>query len=70
MIICPECGNVIGWNSYFSCYYCYNCGSHIERETRCNKCVNEIVCRANGTIWQVGKCSEYHRDAPDGGYYG
>lgn len=24
--ICPTCGNVAGWDSYFGCYRCPKCG--------------------------------------------
>lgn len=70
MIICPECGNAIGWDSYFGCYYCYNCEVCVEREKRCCRCTNELSCRANDNIYPLGRCERYHRDAPDGGYYG
>lgn len=36
----------------------------------CEKCVNEVQC-ALDDIWGDDKrCPGYHRDPPDGGYYG
>ena len=43
---------------------------NIEREERCDKCTHELSCRANGSIYPAGKCEKYHRDPPDGGFYG
>lgn len=50
------------------------CKSYLEkntvREKRCDKCTRELNCRANGSIYPIGKCEKYHRDPPDGGFYG
>ena len=37
-------------------------------KSRCHKCVYEMTCLRNKDI--EGKCPDYKRDAPDGGYYG
>ena len=37
-------------------------------KSRCYKCVYEMTCLRNKDI--EGKCPDYKRDAPDGGYYG
>lgn len=36
------------------------------KETRCDKCSKEMIC----SKWAIYPCRKYHRDAPDGGYYG
>ena len=36
--------------------------------SRCRKCVYELHCSRDKDI--DGKCQDYKRDAPDGGYYG
>ena len=41
----------------------------IEDKSRCHKCVYETYC-IGSTRDREGKCSDYKRDAPDGGYYG
>ena len=35
---------------------------------RCRKCVNELHCPKNKD--DEGTCPDYHRDSPDGGFYG
>lgn len=36
--------------------------------SRCRKCVYEFRCTRDKDL--DGKCPDYKRDAPDGGYYG
>lgn len=36
--------------------------------SRCRKCVYECYCSKDKDY--EGKCPDYKRDAPDGGYYG
>ena len=36
--------------------------------SRCRKCIHEVVCSKDKDY--EGKCPNYKRDAPDGGYYG
>lgn len=30
-MICPDCGNMIGYNSYFSAFYCPRCGGIFKK---------------------------------------
>lgn len=39
-----------------------------ENKSRCRKCVYEMIC--DRLKDKDGKCPDYKRDAPDGGYYG
>lgn len=39
-----------------------------QDKSRCDKCVYEMTCYRNKD--KDGKCPDYKRDAPDGGYYG
>ena len=32
--ICPKCGKVIGFNSWFQAFYCTSCGYLWDREYR------------------------------------
>ena len=39
-----------------------------KTKPRCDKCVYELYCSKDKD--KERKCSDYKRDAPDGGYYG
>ena len=45
----------------------YETGPAIEDKSRCDKCVYEMTCYRNKD--KDGRCPDYKRDAPDGGYY-
>ena len=35
-MICPKCGNLIGYNSYFGAYYCSVCGEYFQEIKKTN----------------------------------
>ena len=35
-MICPKCGNLISYNSYFEAYYCSMCGEYIQEIKKTN----------------------------------
>lgn len=37
-------------------------------KSRCHKCIHELGCTRDKDL--DGKCPNYKKDAPDGGYYG
>lgn len=39
----------------------------LSKSPRCHKCVYENICSKDD---KDGKCKDYKRDPPDGGYYG
>ena len=35
-MICPRCGNLISYNSYFGAYYCSMCGEYFSESKKTN----------------------------------
>ena len=35
-MICPKCGNLISYNSYFGAYYCSVCGEYFQEIKKTN----------------------------------
>ena len=35
-MICPKCGNLISYNSYFGAYYCSMCGEYFQEIKKIN----------------------------------
>ena len=73
-LYCPVCGAKLDRNYWYSSMdeVIEGISSRIidlsEDKSRCRKCVNEMHCPKDKD--KEGKCPDYKRDAPDGGYYG
>lgn len=70
LVICSACGE----KANHTYNYCPNCGAKMDEKltstklSRCRKCIHEVTCDKDKDY--EGKCPNYKRDAPDGGYYG
>lgn len=75
---CSECRyKIISGRRGINALYCPHCGAKMDGKkpeenkvvdkSRCHKCVNEMHCPKYKD--KEGKCLDYRRDAPDGGYY-
>lgn len=58
--LCSECGNVMGYNSWFDAYYCTSCGhvdlhltEHKFIQKYCNNCGSQR-CEGIGSEWFDG----------------
>ena len=66
-MICPRCGNLISYNSYFGAYYCSVCGEYFQeiKKTNADKIrgmsdeeLAKLLCCTGWRMFEQKECLE------------
>ena len=67
-MICPRCGNLISYNSYFGAYYCSVCGEYFQeiKKTNADKIrgmsneeLAKLLCCTGWRMFEHKECLEW-----------
>ena len=67
-MICPKCGNLISYNSYFGAYYCSVCGEYFQeiKKTNAQKIrdmsdeeLAKLLCCTGWKMFEYKECLEW-----------
>ena len=67
-MICPKCGNLISYNSYFGAYYCSMCGEYFQeiKKTNADKIrgmsneeLAQLLCCTGWRMFEQKECLEW-----------
>ena len=67
-MICPRCGNLISYNSYFGAYYCSVCGEYFQeiKKTNADKIrsmsneeLAKLLCCTGWRMFEQKECLEW-----------
>ena len=67
-MICPKCGNLISYNSYFGAYYCSVCGEYFQeiKKTNADKIramsdeeLAKLLCCTGWKMFEYKECLEW-----------
>ena len=67
-MICPRCGNLISYNSYFGIYYCSVCGEYFQeiKKTNADKIrgmsneeLAKLLCCTGWRMFEYKECLEW-----------
>ena len=67
-MICPKCGNLISYNSYFGAYYCSMCGEYFQeiKKTNADKIrgmsneeLAKLLCCTGWRMFEQKECLEW-----------
>ena len=67
-MICPKCGNLISYNSYFGAYYCSVCGEYFQeiKKTNADKIramsdeeLAKLLCCTGWRMFEYKECLEW-----------
>ena len=67
-MICPKCGNLISYNSYFGAYYCSVCGEYFQeiKKTNADKIramsdeeLAKLLCCTGWRMFEQKECLEW-----------
>ena len=67
-MICPKCGNLISYNSYFGAYYCSVCGEYFQeiKKTNADKIrsmsneeLAKLLCCTGWRMFEHKECLEW-----------
>ena len=67
-MICPKCGNLISYNSYFGAYYCSVCGEYFQeiKKTNADKIramsdeeLAKLLCCTGWKMFKYKECLEW-----------
>ena len=67
-MICPRCGNLISYNSYFGAYYCSVCGEYFQeiKKTNADKIrgmsneeLAKLLCCTGWRMFEYKECLEW-----------
>ena len=67
-MICPRCGNLVSYNSYFGAYYCSVCGEYFQeiKKTNADKIrgmsneeLAKLLCCTGWRMFEHKECLEW-----------
>lgn len=67
-MICPRCGNLVSYNSYFGAYYCSVCGEYFQeiKKTNAQKIramsdeeLAKLLCCTGWRMFEYKECLEW-----------
>lgn len=67
-MICPRCGNLVSYNSYFGAYYCSVCGEYFQeiKKTNADKIrgmsneeLAKLLCCTGWRMFEYKECLEW-----------
>ena len=74
-MICPKCGNLISYNSYFGAYYCSVCGEYFQeiKKTNADKIramsdeeLAKLLCCTGWKMFEYKECLEWLKQPVEG----
>ena len=77
-MICPRCGNLISYNSYFGAYYCSVCGEYFQeiKKTNADKIrgmsneeLAKLLCCTGWRMFEHKECLEWLQQPAEEDYH-